>query len=127
MTTLGTYETLAHAYNNTSTITYPIEETLSVGTYKVIDQDGLQMHITNAIDGVTEIRFDADAGDRRYPGTFQGFEFGMNWTHPSFIGAFLKAKRTPGQHFLGDNGTAAYDAIVDENNHLTVTLTPSAN
>ncbi|WP_261370521.1 hypothetical protein [Weissella cibaria] len=78
MTTLGTYETLAHAYNNTSTITYPIEETLSVGTYKVIDQDGLQMHITNAIDGVTEIRFDADADDRRYPGTFQGFEFGMN-------------------------------------------------
>lgn len=78
MMTLGQYETLASAYNNTSTITYPIPASLPVGTTEVINEDGLQMSITNTADGVTEIRFDADANDRRYPGTFQGFEFGMH-------------------------------------------------
>lgn len=125
MMTLGQYETLASAYNNTSTITYPIPASLPVGTTEVINEDGLQMSITNTADGVTEIRFDADANDRRYPGTFQGFEFGMHWMHPSFIGAFLEAKDNHNQHFLGDNGTVAYDAFVDSDNHLTVTLTPS--
>ena len=61
MMTLGQYETLAAAYNNTSTITYPIPASLPVGTTEVINEDGLQMNITNTADGVTEIRFDADA------------------------------------------------------------------
>jgi hypothetical protein len=123
--TLGSYETLAKAYNSTSVITYKIPATLALGEYTVLDEDGLQMIITNTEDGVTEIRFESDADDRRYPGTFEGFEFGMHWTHPTFIGAFLAAKDTHGKHFEGDNGTAHYDAIVDDANHLTVTLVPS--
>jgi hypothetical protein len=125
MMTLGAYETLAKAYNGTSTITYKIPAEIGLGEVQVINEGGLEMFMTNTTDGVTEIRFESDADDRRYPGTFEGFEFGMHWTHPTYIGAFIEAKGTHGKHFEGDNGTAHYDAIVDENNHLTVLLTPS--
>lgn len=127
MASLGSYQKLSSAYNTTGTITYQIPEQVKDGSNLVINETGMQLVMDVSGGEVSKITFKVDsAEDGRYPGTFQGFEFGMGWQHPSFIHAFIEAKNHPGQIYEGDNGFAHYTGLVSsENNSLEVTLTPS--
>jgi hypothetical protein len=124
MKNLGTYKTLANAYNNSVSV-FKIADSVDDGQNLIIDNDEIQMTMDVTDGDVTEIKIVAkDAGSRDYMRTFQGFEFGMNWEHPSFIGSYMKASATHNEHFEGSNGFAHYDAIIDDAGQITVTLTP---
>lgn len=127
MLTLGKYSDIARSYNRVNTISYQIPESISgEGTHLLIDNDGLKLFVDIKDEEITQIKFNVtDMHNPNYPGTFQGFEFGMHWKgNPSYISSFINARNNPGKLYVSE-GLVEYSAKVDQDTHeLVVTLAP---
>ncbi|TYC47874.1 hypothetical protein ESZ50_11000 [Weissella muntiaci] len=129
MPTLGKYSDVARSYNGVNTISYQIPESISEdGTHLLIDGNGLKLFVDTKDEEITRIKFNVtDMYNPTYPGTFQGFEFGMHWKgNPSYISSFINARNNPGKLYVS-KGLVEYSAKVDRNTHeLVVTLSPGS-